>query len=136
MSTALAFAPAALALAVVAAGCDDAGDRPSSWTYVHTTIIAPACATAGCHSTLAAAASLDLSSPNGAYAFLTGRVCGEPVGPGSPPRNYVDPGSPEFSQLIYQLRGEGRDQMPPDVPLPEVEIRLVESWILEGARCD
>lgn len=118
------------------AACLDDDARPASWTYLHATVIAPACATAGCHSTLAATAALDLSSPDGTYAYLTGRICGEPIGPGPPPRNYVDPGSPEYSQLVYQLRGIGRPRMPPDVPLPEVEIQLVERWIQEGARCD
>ncbi|MBZ0235879.1 MAG: hypothetical protein K8M05_26355 [Deltaproteobacteria bacterium] len=118
------------------AACVAADERPAAWTYVHAAIIAPSCATAGCHSTLAAAASIDLSSAEGAYTFLTGRICGEPVTPASPPRNYVDPGSPEYSQLVYQLRGVGRPRMPPDVPLPEVEIELVERWIAEGARCD
>jgi hypothetical protein len=118
-------------------GCtDDATDRPASWSYVHAAIIAPACATAGCHSTLAATAGLDLSSRTGAYTFLTGRVCGEPIGPGSPPRNYVEPGRPAYSQLVYQLRGIARAQMPPDQPLPEVEIEIIERWIEEGARCD
>jgi hypothetical protein len=70
------------------------------------------------------------------YTYLTGRICGEPVGPGAPPRNYVTPGSPEFSQLVYQLRGAGRDRMPPDGALPEVEIALIERWILEGAPCE
>ncbi|MCL4228613.1 MAG: hypothetical protein KJZ91_29455 [Myxococcales bacterium] len=127
----------ALAAALAAGACaDTADDRPARWAYVHAAIVAPACATAGCHSTLAATAGLDLSSATGAYTFLTGRICGEPVGPGSPPRSYVEPGSPERSQLVYQLRGAGRALMPPDVPLPEVEIQLVERWIEEGAPCD
>lgn len=117
-------------------GCADVDDRPARWSYLHTSIIAPACATAGCHSTAAAVAGLDLSSRTGAYTFLTGHICGEPLVPGSPPRNYVDPGSPEFSQLVYQLRGIGRPRMPPDTPLPEVEITLVERWIAEGALCE
>lgn len=124
-----------LATAMLAA-CAESDERPASWRYVHAAIIAPGCATAGCHSTLAATAAIDLSSAEGAYTFLTGRICGEPVGPGSPPRNYVDPGSPAYSQLVYQLRGIGRRRMPPDVPLPEVEIALVERWIEEGASCE
>jgi hypothetical protein len=127
---------AMMAIATTLAACVDDDPRPASWTYVHAAILTPACTTAGCHSTLAAAAAIDLSSADGAYAYLTGRVCGEPIGPGSPPRNYVDPGSPEYSQLVYQLRGIGRPRMPPDVPLPETEIRLIERWIVEGARCE
>lgn len=54
-----------------------------------------------------------------AYTVLTGHICGEPVRPGDPPRNYVTPFSAEYSQLMYQLRGEDatgrpyRDVMPP-----------------------
>ncbi|MEZ4404023.1 MAG: hypothetical protein R3B06_28635 [Kofleriaceae bacterium] len=128
------------ALPLVAVGaiaaCADVDDRPADWGYVHAAVIAPACATVGCHSTAAAVAGLDLSSRTGAYTFLTGRICGEPLSPGSPPRSYVAPGSPGYSQVVYQLRGEGRNRMPPDGPLPEDEIRLVERWILEGATCE
>lgn len=125
----------ALALAVVCAAACTA-ERPADWNYVHPAIIAPACATAGCHSKSAAAAGLDLSTASGAYTYLTGRICGEPAGPGAPPRNYVTPGSPEFSQLVYQLRGVGRNRMPPDVPLPDAEIALIEEWIARGATCE
>ncbi len=74
--------------------------------------------------------------------MLTGQICGEPVLPESPPRNYVTPGSATYSQLIYQLRGvdsEGRpirDVMPPDQPLPDVEIDAVARWIDSGATCE
>ena len=44
--------------------------------------------------------------------------------------------SPGRSKLMYMLRGEETLQMPPDVPLPEVEISFVERWIAEGAQCD
>jgi hypothetical protein len=128
----LAFAGAVLA----AGACADVDDRPTSWSYVHPAIVAPACATVGCHSAAAATAGLDLSSRTGAYTYLTGRICGEPLQAGSPPRNYVDPGSPELSQLVYQLRGRGRARMPPDAPLPDAEITLVERWIEEGALCE
>ena len=123
----------AAALVAVAA-CDGVEDRPASWEYVHTAVIRPACATAGCHSKLTAQAGLDLSTPDSAYVFLTGHAC-EPT-PGQPPGNYVFPGQPERSLLMYLLRGEGVDIMPPDVPLPAGEIALIEQWILEGAPCD
>jgi hypothetical protein len=124
---------AALALA---AGCVEADDRPARWSYVHTAILQPACTTAGCHSKLTALAGIDLSDREGAYTILTGRICGAPPRPEDPPRNYVTPGSAAYSTLIYQLRGEQRDVMPPDAPLPEVEIELVARWIDRGAPCD
>jgi hypothetical protein len=128
--------PVVCALALTVAACAEADDRPARWSYLQPAIIAPGCATATCHSAASAVAGLDLSSRTGAYTFLTGRICGEPLLPGSPPRNYVDPGSPEYSQLVYQLRGIGRTRMPPDTPLPEVEIALIERWIAEGATCE
>jgi hypothetical protein len=119
------------------AACDEAGDRPARWDYIHAAIIAPSCTTAGCHSKLTAIAGIDLSASDGAYTFLTGRVCDElPDVDVEAPGNYVFPGQPERSKLIHLLRGENVDVMPPDTPLPDVEIAIVERWILEGAACD
>jgi hypothetical protein len=130
-----AVLPTAAVLALAA--CDGAEDRPSDWNYVHTAILRPSCATAACHSGLSAVGGLDLSTPDSAYAFLTGRVCGAPPQPGDPAGNFVRPGQPESSQLVWMLRGEGTALvMPPDVPLPDVEIAIIERWILEGATCD
>lgn len=132
----MALAPYCSCILLALAGCETADDRPSTWQYVHAAIIQPACTTAGCHSALTALAGINLADRDGAYTVLTGAICGEPILPASPPRNYVTPGSAEYSTLVYQLRGEGRDVMPPDTPLPEVEIELVSRWIDEGARCD
>jgi hypothetical protein len=122
--------------ALPALGCVELDDRPASWTYVHAAVIAPNCTTSNCHSNLAATAGLDLSDREGAYLFLTGQVCAGEDLPGEPPRNFVDPGAPETSHLMYLLRGEAIRPMPPDTQLPAVEIDLVERWILEGAACD
>ena len=125
----------ALTVAAALAACDAADDRPASWGYLHPAVIAPACATAGCHSQLAAQAGVDLSTRTGAYTVLTGRICGEDT-PVDPPGNYVFAGSPERSKLMYLLRGDDVRAMPPDQPLADVEIELVERWILEGAACE
>ncbi|MBZ0234211.1 MAG: hypothetical protein K8M05_17915 [Deltaproteobacteria bacterium] len=126
-----------VALAALAAACDTAEDRSAAWGYVHTAIIRPSCATAACHSHLSSAGGLDLGSPDHAYTFLTGRVCGAPPHDGDPIGNFVRPGQPESSQLLWMLRGEGTSLvMPPDTPLPDVEIAIIERWILEGAACD
>lgn len=131
-----------LALGCGIASCQAANDRPAAWSYLHASIIAPSCTTAGCHSALTAIAGVNLSDKAGAYTILTGRICGAPARPQDPPRNYVTPYSSEYSQLIYQLRGANdagrpyRNVMPPDAPLPEVEIDLIARWIDEGALCD
>jgi hypothetical protein len=132
-----------LVVAVVAAlglsgalGCGEVDDRPASWSYIHAAIIAPSCATSNCHSSLAATAGIQLHTPEAGYLFMTGRVCGGEELPGEAPRNFVTPGSPEYSPLMYLLRGEERRIMPPDTPLPEVDIELIERWILEGAPCN
>ncbi len=123
-------------LAASAIGCIDSEARPARWSYIHATIIQPACATSGCHSTLTAAAGVTLSSREGAYTILTGQICGEPPTSVTPPRNYVTPYAPETSQLYHQLVGERIDVMPPDNPLPAGEIELVARWIEAGAACD
>ena len=128
--------PIVVSLAALLGGCDTVDDRPASWSYLHTAVIAPACTTAGCHSPAAALAGLDLSSRTGAYNLLTGRICGADPQPSDPPGNFVFAGSPERSKLVHLLRGDNVRAMPPDQPLPDVEIELVERWILEGASCD
>jgi len=133
--TSRALLVAALAAAVSSA-CEDGSERPAEWRYIHAAILRPECATAGCHSRLTALAGLDLSTQESAYTFLVGRVCGAPAHPNDPPGNYVFPGEPERSELLARLRGEHVDVMPPDGPLPAVEIDLIERWILEGASCD
>jgi hypothetical protein len=131
----------AFAVALWSGACLSTEDRPADWSYIHATIIVPACATAGCHSTLTAIGGFSLAPREGAYTVLTGHICGEPPQPQDPPRNYVTPFSAEYSQLMYQLRGADargrpyRDVMPPDMPLPDVEVDLVARWIDEGATC-
>lgn len=130
-------------LALIEGGCLPAEDPPAPrWHYLHTAIIAPNCATSGCHSALTALAGVNLADAEGAYLILTGHPCGQPLRPQDPPRNYVTPGSAEYSELVYQLRGADstgrsyRNVMPRDTRLPESEIALIESWIDAGAACD
>ncbi len=128
-----------LALAVLCGcllGCQTSEDRPASWSYVHAAILRPGCTSSNCHSKLGSQAGVDLSTPEAAYILLTGRGCDAPDLPGTPPGNFVRPGHPEQSRLVYLLRGEGGSVMPPDRPLPDVEVEIVERWILEGATCD
>lgn len=124
-------------------GCLPSEDpAPARWHYLHTAIIAPSCTTAGCHSALTAIAGLDLSDAEGAYVVLTGHLCGQAPRPQDPLRNYITPGSADYSELMYQLRGTDasgrpyRNVMPRDTRLPEVEVEQIATWIDRGAPCD
>jgi hypothetical protein len=93
-----------LALAAIPAGCGE-DDRPPAWSYLHEAILEPSCATASCHSSFSAAGGLKLHDAEAGYAILVGRPCESATPPGEAPRNFVDPGHPERSRLIYLLRG-------------------------------
>ena len=41
---------------------------------------------------------------------------------------------PDQSRMYNMLLARGAPRMPPDRPLPEADIALVEAWILDGAR--
>jgi hypothetical protein len=121
------------------AGCASEDDRPPTFTYVYTTILQPSCATIGCHNRYAQTYGFRFDTLHGTYAYLTGVVCNEdePDPPGEPAGNFVRPGDPERSKLMHLLRAEDVPRrMPPDRALPDVDIDLIERWILEGARCD
>jgi hypothetical protein len=126
----------AVVYAIAGAGCAPSGERSARWTYVHTAILRPACATSSCHSTAASAAGLDLSTASSAYSYLLGRACGAPENPEDAFGNYVVPFEPERSRLLYLLRGDRTTIMPPDSRLPASEIEIIERWILEGAACE
>ena len=146
------FGPAvALYVAVVlagAGGCSQTDDRPFVWGYIQPEIFEPSCATSGCHSRGVAVAALDFSDPDRGYASLMDGIAWAP-GPGGPgdgcrqvgPNNLcpsarvlVVPYDPSQSRLVNMLRARGAPRMPPDRPLAEMDIRLVERWILDGAK--
>jgi hypothetical protein len=146
-----------LALAVTLAGalggCDRADDRPAAWGYISPAILQPNCATPSCHSPATAVSGLDFSTPDRGYTSLTQLwvwvvqtpdasaplasescgtvaglyVCEEKV------RRLVTPFDPDGSRLVNMLRARGAPRMPPDRPLAEADIRLIERWILNGA---
>jgi hypothetical protein len=138
----------ALVLAVNASCTED--ERPPEWEYLSPAILQPNCATASCHSPGAAVAGLDFSTPARGYTSLMGLwvwivdpngtadancrsiegrvVCQRAFRP------LVVPYNPGQSRLVHMLRARGARRMPPDRPLPEADIRLIERWILEGAK--
>jgi hypothetical protein len=144
---------ALLALGVLAAGCGgDVDERPASWGYISPAIFQPSCATPSCHSQAAAVAGLDFSDPHRGYASLTRLWVWvvDPSGMGGPGcgqvgnmvvcdqkiRPLVTPYDPAASRLVNVLRARNAPRMPPDRPLVEADIRLVERWILNGALGD
>jgi hypothetical protein len=125
-------ATAVLALACAALGaCVGVEDRPASWSYIHATIIEPNCTTSNCHTDISRAAGISFDDPDESYRSLAGVTCGSGTA-----NNLVVAGEPELSKLMYLLRGIEVPIMPPDVPLPDTEVELVERWIEGGAPCD
>jgi hypothetical protein len=135
-----------LALLGSVLGCG-ADTRPAAWEYISPIIFEPSCATSSCHSRAAAVAGLDFSDPERGYTSLMGLKVWivNPAGTdGCKPidgqvvcqRNFrpmVTPYNPEQSRLVNMLRGRNAARMPPDRPLPEADIQLVEKWIRSGA---
>ena len=108
---------------LISLGCTQA--PPPAWRYIHAAIIAPNCATAGCHSSLTETYSLNLEDADVSYRALVSEG------------GFVDPGSARNSRLIYLLRGiEVRKPMPPGEPLSDGDIALIEDWIQAGASRD
>ena len=117
-----------------ASGCGGNDDpRPPTWSYVATAILEPSCATANCHSAIAARAGVDLSTRAAGYASLVGRtyVISEMAAPSLTPDERV-----QRSAVPRLMRAIGNLRMPPDLPLPEADIELFESWIRAGAKND
>ena len=132
IATSTIFVAATFCLGSITA-CVDTDERPATWSYIHATIIAPNCTTSRCHSSYNQTADLALDDRSAAYAQLTGRSCDTGIGLD---HNFVYPGDPDRSKLMFLLRGIEVRQMPPDIPLSDAEIDLVERWILEGALCN
>jgi hypothetical protein len=122
------------------AGCGGTDDRPATWSYVSTAILEPSCATANCHSAIAARASVDLSTRAAGYTSLVTRGyviarSAVPVDTNGMP--VIDDDQRVARSAVPQLmRAVGNLRMPPDMPLPETDIQLFEKWIRAGALAD
>jgi len=138
-------------LLALASGCSTTDDRPFIWGYLSPVIFQPTCATPSCHSRAAAVAGLDFSDPDSGFASLRLGTVWVPAPAGDPDggcqdihgqifcpheRPLVVPFNPSQSRVVAMLRAQNAPRMPPDRPLPEVDIELVERWILDGARKD
>jgi hypothetical protein len=112
-------------------GADD--DRDATWAFISPVIVQQNCATSSCHSQASAVAGLDLSTVNDGYTSLLNLKLPVRASQGEKARTLVVPYNPDESRLVQMLRARGARRMPPDRPLPEADIRLVERWILAGA---
>jgi hypothetical protein len=118
----LAWVTAAAALALAVAGCNGAtDDRPARWSFISATIMEPSCATVNCHSAITHQGGVDLSARAIGYQSLV-------------PTFFVFPGDPENSPVVHLMNAVGSIRMPPDNPLPEADIELIEKWIADGAQ--
>ncbi|HKA88786.1 MAG TPA: c-type cytochrome domain-containing protein [Haliangiales bacterium] len=116
------IAGALLVLAYGACG-SDVDDRPATFTYIHAAILVPNCTTSGCHSAQAQIGGIVLEQREQSYVYLT-------------LERFVLPGQLHNSPLLKLLRGREIWKMPPDQAIPEADIRLIEKWILAGAKDD
>ena len=118
-------------------GCGGEENRPAAWSYISPAIIQPNCATSSCHSKAAAVAGLDFSTADdGLKGLQKERLPPKDsmdTSRAEIPRQLILPGNPEESRLVNMLRARGTWRMPPDRPLAEADIALIESWILGGA---
>jgi hypothetical protein len=147
-----AIALAAACAGATLTGCGQVDDRPAEWAFISPAIFQPNCATTSCHSPAAAVSGLDFSTADNGYASLTRlwvyvvvppdagsqglqscgvesdtKVCLQQIRP------LVTPYDPAGSRVVNMLRARDAPRMPPDRPLPEADIRLVERWVLNGA---
>jgi hypothetical protein len=122
--------------AVAMVGCGGEDNRPAVWSYISPAIMQPNCATSSCHSKAAAVAGLDLSTADDGIKGLTREKLPEAEkndGRTAITRQLIIAGNPDSSRLLNMLRARGTLRMPPDRPLAEADIDLVERWILAGA---
>jgi hypothetical protein len=120
----------AAVLPVLVAGCGgDVDDRPASWSYIYPAIIEPSCATASCHSDFTRRAGVNFGYKDEAYYQLVQRHFVTPPTPPDPTCMTV----PTDSELLYLLRAQGTERMPPDFALPEADIATIQCWIAAGA---
>ncbi len=102
--------------AALAAGCGtSADDRPATFEFVTLAILQPACGTVACHST---------TSNIRGYAFDTLAASRKAL------RQLVVVGNPSRSRLIDVIT---RKRMPPDSPMDDQDVALLEMWISDGA---
>ncbi|MEZ4403649.1 MAG: hypothetical protein R3B06_26735 [Kofleriaceae bacterium] len=116
----LAFA-ATLAALTLGACATQTDERPAEFDVIVTNILAPSCATATCHSAMTKAEGLDFSTVAAARESFDARSLAPQTS------------DPADSQLLRVLTTTGEARMPVDGPLPDADIELIRTWVLNGA---
>jgi len=95
-----------IALVGASACGSDVDDRPVSWNYIYAAIVVPNCTRAACHSALTRTAGNNFSVKAIARESL------------------------KTADTLNMLKGVRVDylRMPPDQPLPNADIDLIERW--------
>jgi hypothetical protein len=107
----------ALLASVLAAGCGTTDDRPATLEVVSLQILAPTCGTPQCHSTTTRIQGLAFDTLDAARGSLL--ELGVRGGQGG--------------ELLGVLREDGEERMPPDMPMFDEDVALIEKWIAAGA---
>jgi Planctomycete cytochrome C len=114
----------------VQGGFTAAGPTPT-WTEIHTQILVPQCATAGCHNTQTAAGGLALEDRCASSKTLLERgTCG---------KYGIVPGSADGSFLLEKIASRTPScggAMPPSAALPDALVAAVRTYIEAGAEVD
>src|SRR5579863_10248535 len=119
------LAVAAAALSIVVSGCNGTtDDRPASLSFISVSLMEPSSATVNCHSKITHQGGVDLSAREIGWETLVGMN-----GDGGAQTYYVYPGYPQYSPVVNLMNAEGSTRMPPDNPLPQADIQLIERWI-------
>lgn len=92
-------------------------DRPATVNVIALEILAPTCGQVQCHSSTTKLEGLAFDTLEGAKESL---------------RDLVGVGGTR-DELIGVLTADGEERMPPDSPLAEQDIALIEAWIANGA---
>jgi hypothetical protein len=109
----------AVTLALTAAACGTADERPATLEYITAAVLAPNCGNAQCHSSFKVSAG---------YAFDTVEVARSSI----VNAGLVNTDDVEESFLLDVLT-RTVDRMPYDQPLPNADIELIRRWIRDGA---
>ena len=112
--------------ALLLGGCGTTDDRPQNLDYITKSILAPACATAVCHSSFRQEEGLVFDTVDNARA--TFQADPQLIG-----FEENDPNKTPGLILNLTLEQQGAPRMPYDQPLPDADVALIEDWLRAGA---